>query len=141
MGSKSEQYERDEMRAGHFHWRWLKQAILFGFVGVSNTAVDFIVFYLLTHFVLIDYVIAQIVSYGAGMLNSYLLNSKVTFAESMHSRVRAIKFVVLNAAVLAITLAAMHSMLFLPLYLNKVISTLIGLSVNFILSKRWVFKS
>ncbi|EST13206.1 GtrA family protein [Sporolactobacillus laevolacticus] len=132
----------EEQRAAKGNkWQWMKQAILFGFVGVSNTAVDFAVFFLLTHYFFIFYAVAQVLSYAAGMLNSYIWNSKVTFAASKRSGSRVIRFVILNVAVLGITLLAMHSLLFLPLYLNKLISTLIGLCFNFVLSKLWVFKA
>ncbi|SFG37475.1 GtrA family protein [Sporolactobacillus nakayamae] len=133
--------DKKKINAEHSKWRWVKQAFIFGFVGVSNTAVDFIVFFLLTHFFSTFYAAAQVASYGAGMLNSYLWNSKITFAESERSFSRIIRFVVLNVAVLGVTLLAMRSMLFLPLYVNKLISTAIGLSINFILSKLWVFKA
>lgn len=118
-----------------------KQALIFGLVGVSNTAVDFIVFMLLTHFLSIFYAAAQTVSYGAGMLNSYILNASITFSASKKSKTRFLKFVILNVSVLCLTLVVMHSLLFLPLYLNKLISTAVGLVFNFALSKFWVFKT
>ncbi|MCQ2008796.1 MAG: GtrA family protein [Sporolactobacillus sp.] len=142
MSSRSRgQYIDQKIKKDNLKWRWIKQAFIFGSVGVSNTAVDFIVFFVLAHFFSIFYAAAQVLSYGAGMLNSYIWNSKITFSESKRSLSRLIRFIVLNLAVLGITLLAMHSMLFLPLYINKLISTLIGLSVNFLLSKLWVFRA
>ncbi|WP_353947623.1 GtrA family protein [Sporolactobacillus sp. Y61] len=118
----------------------IKQAFIFGLVGISNTVVDFLIFFLLTHFIHIFYAAAQVVSYGSGMLNSYFLNAKVTFSSSRKSRTRFIKFVILNISVLCLTLVVMHSLLFLPLYLNKLISTGVGMVFNFVLSKVWVFR-
>ncbi|RYL89796.1 GtrA family protein [Sporolactobacillus sp. THM7-4] len=120
---------------------WIKQAVMFSMVGVMNTAIDFAVFFLLTQFVSMYYAFAQILSYGAGMLNSYLWNARVTFSISEKTKSRFYKFVILNLSVLLVTLFMMHSLLFLPLYINKLFSTLIGLGVNFILSKLWVFKA
>ncbi|MCO7126221.1 GtrA family protein [Sporolactobacillus shoreicorticis] len=137
----SDQYMSQKIKKENIKWKWIKQGFVFGAVGVSNTAVDFIVFLLLTHFFSIFYAAAQILSYGAGMLNSYVWNSRITFSASERSLSRLIRFIVLNLAVLGITLLAMRSMLFLPLYINKLISTFIGLSVNFLLSKLWVFKA
>ncbi|TGB00124.1 GtrA family protein [Sporolactobacillus shoreae] len=119
----------------------IRQVFAFGLVGVLNTAVDFLVFMILTHFLAVFYMIAQIFSYGAGMLNSYVLNSKVTFSSSLKSGTRFIKFVILNISVLVITLIVMHNLTFLPLYINKLISTVVGLAFNFVLSKLWVFKA
>lgn len=121
--------------------RWLKQAAAFGSVGVLNTAVDFIVFVILTHFFSLFYAIAQVLSYSAGMLNSYFWNSRFTFSGSARTKSRFIRFVILNVAVLLITLVVMRTFIFLPLYADKLISTIVGLAFNFILSKFWVFKS
>ncbi|MCO7174549.1 GtrA family protein [Sporolactobacillus kofuensis] len=139
--SQSKVNKKQPMTTAEMKWNWLKQAVLFGFVGVSNTAVDFVVFFLLTHYMFVFYAVAQVISYGAGMLNSYLWNSKVTFSNSEHSSSRVVRFILLNVAVLGVTLIAMHNMLFLPLYLDKLLSTAIGLILNFILSKLWVFKA
>ncbi|MCL1631007.1 GtrA family protein [Sporolactobacillus sp. CPB3-1] len=141
MGTQSKEKIMDQLtepavRKGN----WMRQAISFGLIGVSNTAVDFIVFFLLTHFLYLYYAPAQVLSYSSGMLNSYLWNSKITFSGSTGSFTRIIRFVLLNVAVLGITLISMHLLLFLPLYVNKLFSTLIGMTVNFLLSKLWVFR-
>ncbi|MFX3618301.1 MAG: GtrA family protein [Sporolactobacillus sp.] len=117
------------------------QAFLFALIGIMNTAVDFLVFLLLTQVFSLFYGFSQVISYGAGMVNSYLWNSKVTFSVSKKSRGRLVKFILLNLIVLGITLTLMHFLLFLPLIVNKLISTIAGLMVNFILSKTWVFKA
>ncbi|CAM3046095.1 GtrA family protein [Sporolactobacillus spathodeae] len=121
--------------------RLLRQVIIFGLVGVMNTAVDFFTFLLLTQVFSIYFAFAQVISYSAGMLNSYLFNSKITFSASGKSKTRLVKFIVLNVAVLLLTLIIMHSLLSLPLIIDKLISTFVGLVVNFLLSKYWVFKS
>ncbi|RYM04600.1 GtrA family protein [Sporolactobacillus sp. THM7-7] len=120
---------------------WIRQAVLFSLIGVLNTAVDLFVFICLTHFFSLSYAAAQLLSYGAGMLNSYLWNRSVTFSSSAQTSSRFIKFAVLNVSVLIMTLAVMHSLLFLPLYLNKLISTAVGLIFNFVFSKFWVFRA
>ena len=55
-------------------WQFIK----FSAVGVTNTLVDFIVFWLLTHAGM-NYMLSQVFSYSAGILNSYIWNSKWTF--------------------------------------------------------------
>ncbi|MFT9428143.1 MAG: GtrA family protein [Sporolactobacillus sp.] len=139
MTEKQQQYAArrkiDDLRA-----HWIGQMISFGLVGVLNTVVDFLTFLLLTQAFSLYFAIAQIISYTAGTLNSYLFNSKITFAKSEKSRTRLAKFIALNIFVLLVTLLIMHSLLFLPLIVDKLISTLAGLLVNFLLSKFWVFK-
>ena len=62
-------------------WQFIK----FSAVGVTNTLVDFIVFWLLTHAGM-NYMLSQVFSYSAGILNSYIWNSKWTFKkERSHS--------------------------------------------------------
>lgn len=51
-------------------WQFIK----FSAVGVTNTLVDFIVFWLLTHAGM-NYMLSQVFSYSAGILNSYIWNS------------------------------------------------------------------
>ena len=53
--------------------------IKYGLVGVANTIVDFVVFYLLNSLLNVAMIPAQIISFLAGALNSYLLNRKWTF--------------------------------------------------------------
>lgn len=50
----------------------------FGTVGVGNTLIDFGVFFLLTA-LNVPYLLAQVCSYTAGILNSYIWNRTWTF--------------------------------------------------------------
>lgn len=53
----------------------------FSLVGVANTLVDFTV-YTVLYLLGVPYRIAQVFSYAAGTLNSYILNKKWTFARA-----------------------------------------------------------
>ena len=55
-----------------------KEFILFALVGVSNTVINFIVYTILVFFNM-PYLIANIIGYGVGMINSYLLNKYFVF--------------------------------------------------------------
>jgi putative flippase GtrA len=58
----------------------LVQFIKFGIVGVLNTGVDWVVFYLLANSLLNDEkTIAKVISFMVAMLNSYLFNTIWTF--------------------------------------------------------------
>src|SRR5690606_37700710 len=61
----------------------LLQFIVFGFVGVLNTAVDIVVYWALLQ-LSISYIAANVLAYGAGMLTSYIWNNKVTFGKVAH---------------------------------------------------------
>ncbi|WP_325048410.1 GtrA family protein [Paenibacillus sp. CAA11] len=91
--------------------RWLP-LIRFGLVGVLNTAVDFIVFALLTYAGL-PYLAAQCVAYSCGIANSYIVNRSWTFkAKSQRTGRELASFVLVNLGTLALVsalLAALHT--------------------------------
>lgn len=118
-----------------------KQAVWrFGLVGVSNTAVDFAVFFLLTA-AGAKAAVAQAVAYGAGMANSYVWNRRWTFQVKRKANIKEVLcFLVVNGlsfgASLAVLLAAER---LAPLWLAKLAATIAGMAVNFIGSRYWVF--
>lgn len=124
----------------------LKQFIIFGLVGVSNTIVDVVLYSVLLHFS-VYYLLANVISYGAGMLNSYIWNNTITFrSKQSMSQVdwsKIVRFVIWNVSMLACSslfiyvlteLATVHAIV------SKIIATCIILVVQFIGNKIWVFK-
>lgn len=72
------QTEYDHAGAKSELYRTALQFIIFGLVGVLNTAVDFVVYWALLQ-LSVYYIVANVLSYGAGMLNSYVWNKYLTF--------------------------------------------------------------
>ena len=62
------------------------RVIRFGMVGVINTLIDLVLFSLLVHGAAIAVVPANILSYGTGILNSFLLNRAWTFNDRSRGR-------------------------------------------------------
>lgn len=60
----------------------LQRPAKFATVGVLNTAVDGIIFILLFYLLSVHYLIANVVSYSLGVINSYSLNKIWTFADT-----------------------------------------------------------
>lgn len=125
---------------------WLAQFIAFSFIGLINTAVDYIVFQALVWTGLF-YMAAQIISYGAGTLNSFLMNRAFTFKQTAtragSSRAQLIRFVVLNVGVLLCSLLLLYVFVDiggLPYWLSKLLVTGATVALNFVGSKRWVFR-
>lgn len=116
------------------------QAIRFATVGVSNTVIDFIVFMLLQSFT--GVVAAQFIGYGAGTLNSYLWNRRWTFARGKGWDIgEMIRFLLVNAAVATITaIAISFAPASVPIWIAKIIVTILGLAINYMVSKLWVFR-
>lgn len=134
---------------GHSRKALAIQFLKFNAVGLLNTAID-IVLYTLLVWLGVHFAIAQVLSYGAGMANSYILNSKFTFrgtgASSSSDKAdglrKGARFVVWNGIILAV------SILFLTLLTTfaemselyaKLIVTAVTVVINFYGSKRWVF--
>jgi putative flippase GtrA len=118
------------------------QFLRFCTVGLGNTGIDFFVFYLFT-LVGIPYLLAQVCSYSAGVLNSFFLNRYWTFrVKSKANLPEAAKFMVVNLVSLAVAsglLYALHDLGHLNLWLGKIAATGAGIAVNFLGSRLWVF--
>jgi len=77
----------------------LSQAARFGLVGVSNTLIDFALYWVLSRYVLVDqYVAAKMISYFGALANSYLMNKYWTFGSSERSLAEAVRFLFIIAA-------------------------------------------
>lgn len=121
-----------------------KQLIKYGAVGVLNTAVDFLVYQLLT-FIGMNYAVAQCISYSCGILNSYLFNSRWTFKEdAKREKNEFVSFVVVNIISLGLSvllLKVCYDVLGIESDLvSKAIVTPIVMVINFIGTKLLVFK-
>jgi len=123
------------------------QFLKFNAVGLLNTLIDFAIFTLLTSVGMI-YTVAQVISYSAGTANSFILNKKVTFKDQNRSgkegfdRKQLLKFIVLNLAVLGISLLLMHLLsegFGVQVLLAKIMVTFVTVVINFIGSRKWVF--
>lgn len=123
------------------------QFILFNMVGLLNTAIDVAVFSLLLAFS-VHASAAQAIGYMAGMLNSYLLNSRFTFKQqsqhltSLHKGARRIRFIIWNLSMLLLSVVLMAiaiEWLHMNAAIAKIGVTLSVLFINFYGNKRWVF--
>jgi putative flippase GtrA len=122
----------------------MRQFVKFNLVGLLNTALDFAVFALLT-WLGVYYIMAQCISYGVGMLNSYTLNKYWTFAQKGRLEPKqAIRFTVLNLGSLLLSLgllALLKDHLEQKVLIAKLLTTLATTLVNFVGSKLWVFRT
>ena len=120
------------------------QLIRFLLVGVVNTAIQYVVFVVLYEVTGINYLLASIAGYCLGVLNSYLLNRRWTFA-SANAQIlpEAIRFTTVNL----LALGANTGLLFVLVSTQGVrpriaqlwaITASVG--VNFILNKTWTFR-
>jgi putative flippase GtrA len=123
----------------------LVQLCKFGLVGALNTAVDFLVFTLLTAAAGMGYMASQFISYSCGVLNSYLLNRSWTFRGASKPSGREIfRFIAVNLAALAtasVILNWLYGLSSLPLVVCKLVATVASVAINYAGSRYWVFGS
>jgi putative flippase GtrA len=120
-----------------------KKAFLrFCTVGMGNTLVDCSLFFLLT-LGQAPYLLAQVLAYSTGMVNSFVLNRQWTFKVEGSSNIgEIIRFIIINVISLAFTsiiLFALYDVSHTTLWLAKLIATSAGIIVNFTGTSIWVF--
>lgn len=141
------------------------QFFVFGLVGVLNTIVDLVVYWVFLQ-LSVTYIAANVLGYGAGMLNSYIWNNKITFRKLNHipnqveqtnsqvertpghvelsSKGKLLRFIVWNVFTMLLSSACI--VLFVELIhwsemLSKIMTTVIIVAVQFIGMKKWVFRN
>jgi putative flippase GtrA len=118
------------------------QFLRFCMVGLGNTTIDFTVFFLLNR-VGVLYLLAQVLSYSAGVVNSFVLNRKWTFRMARKTNFAEVaKFIIVNGLSLLLSssmLYILHDANHMNLWLAKIAATAVGIAVNYIGSYVWVF--
>ena len=110
-----------------------------------NTGIHYAVFYVLLNAIGLHYLLSSGLGYGCGLLNSYVLNRRLTFrAEGRHSLPEFSKFVIVNLAALSINLVMMRTLVeyikIIP-EIAQILSIIGSLVVNFAGNKFWTFKT
>ena len=119
-----------------------KEFILFALVGVSNTVINFIVYTILVYFSM-PYLIANVIGYGVGMINSFLLNKYFVFQKKEGDSSVFIKFVFVNlitVTVHSILLYVLVSIFGWHKIYSQAFVTIITLVLNYLGNKLWTFK-
>jgi len=120
------------------------QATKFGMVGVLNTAVDFAVFMLLTRAAGLAPEISKVISYSAGVVNSYIFNSRWTFKkeskDSLTQKARFLTVSLIGCAVGTGVVKLCVDVLGWVDWLSNAASICVTVGINFIGSKLFVFR-
>ncbi|MEQ8174229.1 MAG: GtrA family protein [Syntrophomonadaceae bacterium] len=120
----------------------LLQLMRFCIVGIANTAVDLGVFFVLT-FGGVPYLVAQVLAYSTGVVNSFFMNRRWTFkVEGKTSWGEMSSFLLVNLSSLLLSsllLFILYDACHVPLWLSKLAATGLCMLVNFTASRRWVF--
>lgn len=120
----------------------MRELIKFGVVGVGNTVLT-IIFFNIFVFFQINFLIANIIAYFIGMLNSYHWNKTWVFKANQAQREAFYKFIIVNLFVLGINNLVLYfgvNMLHFSPFISQMMGTVVGMAVNFLLNRSWTFK-
>lgn len=116
--------------------------VKFNIVGVMNTSIDFIVFYILTTFVSFSVVPAQIIAYSMGVINSYFMNRYWTFnVKGGHNKKQFLLFILVNLVALSVSTILIYLLVKVieQVMIAKIIVTLIVMIINYLGQKYMIF--
>lgn len=123
----------------------IDQATKFGMVGVLNTAVDFIVFLFFTRVAGLAPELSKVISYSAGVVNSYIFNSRWTFRkESTDSLRQKLRFLVVSLIGCAVGTGVVKMCVDVfgwVDWVSNIASICVTVGVNFLGSKLFVFRA
>lgn len=121
----------------------VRQFVKFNLVGVANTLVDMAVYFALRWLGLF-FAPAQVISYGCGMLNSYVCNRLWTFGDRKAAvRGQLWRFALLNGMTLLVSIGLLYEFTHALAWGDaaaKIAATVVTTAINFAGSKLWVFR-
>ena len=123
------------------------QFLKFSIVGLSNTIVSYLVYAALL-FIGVNYIFANIVSYFAGVINSFYWNNKYVFdneRSDLSSLISSFSKLLASSAFTGliinnILLYFWVSVLGISSILGPLLNLFVTYPLNYILSKYWAFK-
>lgn len=119
------------------------QIAKFAFVGLINTLITIVVFNILLY-LNINYLLANIVGYFAGVLNSLILNSNWVFKTDRMYLQLVIKFITVNILSLIVNSSLLYifvNTLHFDVKVCQLVAISFSMVINFLLNKIWTYNS
>lgn len=116
--------------------------IKFALVGCLNTGIT-IGTYSLLIYLNVNYIIANIIGYSLGTLNSYIWNKNWVFKSTQEHKKLLFKFIAVNLLTLGFNTLLLYLLvdkLHGSEFISQIFVTAAGLVINFSLNKIWTFK-
>jgi putative flippase GtrA len=121
-----------------------RQPIIFSLIGFLNSLIHFGVYLIVLKILGGSYLASSIVGYCSGVVNSYVLNRKLTFrVDRGQSLPEFFRFVAVNICSLSLNLTLLTT--FVELFrltpeLSQIYSILVSMTLNFVGNKYWTFR-
>jgi putative flippase GtrA len=120
----------------------MERFIKFGLIGVINTAITILSYSFFVYIMDINYILANIIAYMLGMINSFIWNKNWVFQVKESHLSIYVRFLIVNLAMLGFNTLGLI-VLVNTFQLNKLISQIVvvglGMVINFFLTKTWAF--
>lgn len=117
----------------------------FGVVGIINTIIDFLVYFVLTHFLGFYFIAAHVCSFFIAAINSFFWNAIWTFGNLKRDQIfkQVFRFILIAVAGLAISTATITfaEQVVDNIYFAKIIATVVTFAWNYTGSFLFVFRS
>ena len=125
----------------------LKQLGKFSVVGVSNTVISYVV-YAICVFFGCQYVVANIIGFAAGVINSFIWNNRYVFTvkegERRNSGAALVKTAIVNVFTGLLVanglLVLWVEVVGLSEYIGPILNLFITFPLNFLLNKYWAYR-
>lgn len=124
--------------------RGIRQFVKFGIVGISSTAIDWGIFYLLDYVFGIYYLTAKVLSFSVAVINSFFWNRRWTFrsTDPNHNK-EFVKFLIISLVGLSVNALIMY--LFVSIWhTRKIIGLIFASGIvtvwNFLANKYYTFR-
>lgn len=119
------------------------QFIKFGIVGVSNTLITLVTYYILIYMG-VDYIMANAIGFVLGTINAYYWNNKYVFRKTQQGNIKPFlkSFTGYGMTFLlgTICLVLLVQVVGVSEFIAPIINLLITIPINFFINKLWAFK-
>jgi putative flippase GtrA len=121
-----------------------EQFVKFGIVGVSNTLISLLIYYIFIFINMKLYLVGSIVGFLVSVLNSYFWNNRYVFKAEKRNHVKALMKTYLSYGLTSLLSIGLLVILVEVLNVSEIMAPIINLAItiplNFLLNKFWAFK-
>jgi putative flippase GtrA len=120
------------------------QFVKFGIVGVSNTALTFVIYTVLVKGFDVWYLAASAIGFAVGAVNGFLLNRRWTFREHTGDSLTPVRWFVVQGCGLLLNLALVYLLVDganLDKLVGQAIATVVVVVLTFFANRAWTFRA
>lgn len=124
--------------------QFLKQFIKYSIVGVFNTLIGLGIIFVLFNIYKINYILANVIGYSLGLINSFLWNKRWTFRSLNHYSKEIIPFIfifIVSYFANLIGLIISVEVFMINHNLSFILGSIIYVAISFTANRKWTFSN